>query len=265
MKTACTCAAILVAALACPRLAAQHLSDDDLKKANNPLANAKSFNLHEYYAPSIYEAPDVRGNSLLIRFAMPLAKGTILLRATQPVSTVYTGENAAGKQTYASGLGDLSFFATYTLSKATAKWLVGLGPQFVFPTATRQQAGAGKVQAGAALILFNVHQPALQWGGLITYQHSIAGQSDRNDAQLLVVQPIGIFQLGKGAYLRTSGVMNFDLENQVYVVPVGFGAGHVVKVGKTVFNVFLEPQLTVLHYGPGQPSFQLFAGMNAQF
>ncbi len=138
-------------------------------------------------------------------------------------------------------------------------------PQVVIPTATQTQTGAGKVQAGAALIAFNVKEPTLQWGGLVTWQHSIAGQSDRPDAQLLVAQPIGFFQLGKGAYLRSSGSWTFDLESGAYAMPVGFGAGHVVKAGKVVFNIFLEPQLTVLHYGPGQAAFQLFAGVNAQF
>lgn len=251
--------------LICYQVTAQQLSEEELKKANNPLADAKSFNLQNYYVPSIFDNDGIRANNLMVRYAMPFAKGKVLVRATLPVSTVYTGSGAGGKQEYASGLGDLNIFATYVLSGEGAKWLIGLGPQFVVPTATNARTGAGKLQAGAALVAFNTHSLMIQWGGLITYQHSIAGQSDRPDAQLLVAQPVGIFQLGKGAYLRSSGSWSFDLESGAYAIPIGFGAGHVVKAGKVVFNIFLEPQFTVLHYGPGQAAFQLFGGINAQF
>ena len=47
-------------------------------------------------------------------------------------------------------------------------------------------------------------------------------------------------------------------------------AGHrcirqVTVVGKTVFNIFLEPQFTILHSGTGQPAFQLYTALNMQF
>lgn len=257
--------AVMLAVMGCQRAAAQELSEEEMKKANNPMANAKSFNVQDYYVSSIYDDADVRANTMMVRFASPFAKGRVLVRATLPVSTVPTGPDAGGKQTYASGLGDLNVFATFVVTKPGGKWLIGIGPQIVVPTASRMQLGAGKVQAGGALIAFNTHLPTLQWGGLVTYQHSVAGQSDRADAQLLIAQPIGFFQLGKGAYLRSSGSWSFDLESGAYAMPVGFGAGHVVKAGKIVFNIFLEPQLTVLHYGPGQAAFQLFSGINAQF
>ena len=58
--------------------------------------------------------------------------------------------------------------------------------------------------------------------------------------------------------------MTFDFESSTYYVPVGFGAGKVVKVGSTVFNMWLEPQFTILHDGQGYPAFQIFAGLNLQ-
>ena len=46
---------------------------------------------------------------------------------------------------------------------------------------------------------------------------------------------------------------------------IGIGIGKVIKVKDTVFNIFAEPQVTVLHSGVGQPAFQLFMGLNMQF
>ena len=57
--------------------------------------------------------------------------------------------------------------------------------------------------------------------------------------------------MGKGAYLRSSGAWVFDLENDSYYVPVGFGIGKVIKSGRSVFNILLEPQFLVIGYGNG--------------
>ena len=40
---------------------------------------------------------------------------------------------------------------------------------------------------------------------------------------------------------------------------------HVVKSKKVIYNIFLEPQFSILHEGSGQPKVQLFAGINLQF
>ena len=41
--------------------------------------------------------------------------------------------------------------------------------------------------------------------------------------------------------------------------------GQVIKKGKSVFNLFIEPQYSVAWRGPGQPDWQIFAGFNMQF
>ncbi len=74
-----------------------------------------------------------------------------------------------------------------------------------------------------------------------------------------------MIQLGKGTYLRSAPLLIFDLENNTNNVPIGFGIGKVVKKIRTVFNMFIEPQFTILHDGLGQPEFQAFAGLNLQF
>jgi len=39
----------------------------------------------------------------------------------------------------------------------------------------------------------------------------------------------------------------------------------VFKAGNAIANAFIEPQFTVYHKGSGQPSFQLFMGLNLQW
>jgi len=239
-------------------------SEEEIKKANNPLANAKALNLQNYYIPTLYDDPHLKANTALVRYAMPFAGGKVLMRATLPLGATPSGYSGGTPQ-YSSGLGDLNFFVTYTFSKPDAKTLLGVGPQVVLPTASANALGAGKWQLGGAFVAFNASSPAFQWGGLITYQTSIAGDDDRVSTALLVMQPILLFQLGKGAYLRSTALWNFNLYNNAYNVPLGIGVGHVAKASNLLFNVFLEPQFTVLHEGAGQPALQFFGGINCQF
>ena len=110
-------------------------------------------------------------------------------------------------------------------------------------------------------VYFNLSSKVEQWGGLVTWQTDVSGDDDVNTA---IAQPLLFFQMGKGAYLRSSGAWVFDLENDSYYVPVGFGIGKVIKSGRSVFNIWLEPQFTILHDGQGYPAFQVFAGINLQ-
>ncbi len=232
------------------------LNDAEVQ-ANNPLASIKTFNLHNYYVPKLTGLPDATSNTMWLRYAQPI--GRFLIRASLPIPTVPTGRLSS-----TSGLGDLNAFGTY-LAVNNAKTTLGVGPLIAIPTATDEDLGSGKWQAGAALIVFQVVSPQLQIGGLVTWQTSFAGDSDRSETNLMATQLFGIWQLGTGYYLRSTGIMAFNLKSGDYNVPFGMGVGKVLKLEKVVFNIFAEPQFTVLHNGVGQPEIQLFFGMNTQF
>ena len=102
-------------------------------------------------------------------------------------------------------------------------------------------------------------------GGLVTWQTGVAGDDDRPGTNVLAVQPFYFVQLGNGLYVRSSAVMAFDLEKDTYNVPVGLGIGKVVPTDGAVFNIFLEPQFTILDRGAGQPELQILVGFNTQF
>ena len=248
---------IVVFAAVLPGLA-QQPSERELKQANNPLADFKAFNVQNYWVPELYGLPDETANTMWARFVVPVDRW--IIRASAPLPTVPTGE-ADSK----SGLGDINAFAAYLLTDPSKSRQFGVGPLLAAPTATDDALGTGKWQAGAAAVLFDATSPQLQWGGLLTWQGSFAGDDDREDTSVLVAQPFAMFQLGKGTYLRSAAIWVFDLENSEYNVPIGFGIGKILKVDKTVFNIFVEPQFTVLHRGVGQPAVQIFAGLNMQF
>lgn len=232
-------------------------------QANNPLANMTALNIHNYYVPKLTDAPgDAYLNTSWLRFAKPFSEGRLLLRVSVPFNTI-AFPNGTGNVNAENGLGDINALLTYNfISRPTAT--VGIGPLITAPTAANDVLGAGKWQAGLALVAFVVRSPQFQLGGLVTWQTSIAGDNDRENTNNTIIQPFYFWQLGKGTYLRGAPAWFFNIENESYSVPMALGIGKVIKVGDTVFNCFVEPQYSMLHRGT-QPQFQLFAGINLQF
>jgi hypothetical protein len=245
-----------VAAFAAVAAAQDEPSSD--AQANNPLANFVAFNIHNYYVPELSELDGQSANTLWMRYAQPF--GRWLFRGSLPVNRAPNGLN-----TTTSGLGDLNAFFAYLIDIGNPAKSFGIGPQVTLPTATEDETGTGRYQAGFATVYFDGSSPQFQWGGLVTWQTDFAGDDDRDGTNFLAVQPFYFFQLGKGLYFRGAPIWVFNLEANTYHLPIGLGIGKVFKSEKTVYNAFIEPQFTFLDRGAGQPEFQLFVGFNMQF
>ena len=255
-RVACVLVAVFVVVL-CGSAHGQEASEEAMKQANNPLASFTTLNFHNYFIPELSET-DGTANTLWIRYATPfkLFKGNWLLRASLPVNMAPTPEGSA------SGLGSVNAFAAYLFKMKNPEITFGAGPLAAFPTGTGDLPGNDTWDLGAAVVLFDARSNLIQRGGLVTYQTDVAGDGE---SSLAAVQPFGMIQMGKGWYLRSTGVWVFNLEADSWTVPVGMGVGKVVKAGKKVINAYFEPQFTILSSGDaGQPQFQLFFGINIQ-
>ncbi|MFJ1267090.1 hypothetical protein ACD661_00805 [Legionella lytica] len=230
---------------------------DEIAQANNPLANMQAFNVQNYYDPQISGFPQ-QGDTFWLRYAQPVKK--FLIRASMPF-TSYPITQMIKK----SGPSDFNIFATYLLDTKNPAISAGVGPLLVAPTANPSVLGSGKWQTGLAAVFFDAKSTKLQYGGLVTYQTDFAGPKNRAHTSVLAVQPFAFLQLTHGFYLRSAPIWTFNLENNSHVMPLSLGAGKVIKSGKIVYNVFVEPQFSVSTKGDAQPTTQIFAGLNMQF
>lgn len=240
--------------------AARAQSMDEVNTANNPLTPAITANLQDQWAPQLYDS-NASSNAFLLRGVLPHALGGLpqIVRGTLPIATA-PSTSGSGNTT---GLGDLNLFDLALFKRGDVA--LGIGPQLTIPTATDRALGTGKWQAGLAAVAIAPQSWGLA-GALVTWQHSIAGPSDRPTQNNLAIQPLFIYNLPQGVYLRSTATWNFALAQDTYVVPVGAGLGKVwVRSDGTTINAFAEPQWTIAHHGAGQPKFQLFAGVNMQF
>jgi len=252
----------LLAALAAfaPTLGFAAPSNEDMNASNNPLSPMLGANLQNQYVGSYYGLEDKDSNAVLFRGILPhkLFGAPQILRATLPVAT--TPDLPPDGRT--TGVGDLNLFDIFITKIGGVE--LGVGPQLTLPTASEDATGTGKWQAGIATMAIAPNPWGLI-GGLVTWQHSFAGDDDRRTQNNLQAQPFFIYNLPEGWYVRSTATWTFDLDLETYYVPLGAGVGKVWKVGKDTVNLFAEPQWTVMHHGDGVPRFQVFMGVNLQF
>lgn len=236
--------------------------DGGAAQANNPLANSTAINIQNQYIGEL-TGVGKSANQFYLRAAQPFdfLGGRWIARATLPVNTFPTGSNLD----YETGLGDFNIFAAYLFDVGNPGISFGFGPQLTVPSATQSGLGSDKWSAGFANVLFNATNPKFQWGYLLTWQASFAGDDDRDDVNVGAFQPFLFYQLQKGWYLRSSAIWSYNFENDAYTLPLGLGLGKVIKTEKAVVNMFVEPQYSVAKRGDGQSKWGLFTGVNFQF
>lgn len=236
----------------------------DVAKANNPLADANAINFQNYYQSTFYAVPDeaplILINAMNVRGV--LASGRHIVRATLPLVTSADGDP---DRRYRSGLGDFHIFDAIVLTRQNASTQFALGPLLVAPTATHSSLGAGKWQTGAAAILMKTTADGHLFGGLVTGQTHFAGDRDRRRTRLATFQPISIYQIGGGYYIRSTAISVMDFVDNRYLFPMGLGAGKVFSMGDAVGNAFVEPQITVYAKGLIQPTWIFHIGINLQW
>ncbi len=242
--------------------AVQPARADDAAQANNPLANFTALNFQNYYIGELTDS-DKDANQFVVRFAQPFEIGESLwlLRASLPFNSFPTPPTGKTE----NGFGDFNTFAAYLFDTGDPAVSFGFGPQITLPTATKNALGSEKVSLGAANVLFDGRSKLFQYGYLATWQHSIAGKDSRSDVNVGAFQPFAFLQLGSGTYLRAAPIWVYDFETDNYSVPVGLGIGQVVRKDKTVFNFFVEPQISAADKGPGGPDWQIYFALNMQF
>lgn len=129
--------------------------------------------------------------------------------------------------------------------KVAGSWLLGLGPTFIFPTANSKWTGQGKYQVGPAGLVGYLDE---KWiAGVLVQQwtsFSGAGRSRDNVSQMNL-QPFAALFFDHGWSVGYSGniLANFKASGgNVWTVPIGVGAGKIVKFGKLPVKLNLAVQ-----------------------
>jgi hypothetical protein len=131
------------------------------------------------------------------------------------------------------GLGDLSYTAFFSPA-AAGKVTWGIGPSFLFPTATDDRLGSGKWSAGlGAVILTTTNKWVI--GALAQNVWSFAGDDQRSDVNFLLAQYFLNYNIENGLYLTSAPIItaNWEAESgNQWTVPLGGGVGKLFRMGQ---------------------------------
>jgi hypothetical protein len=210
---------------------------------------------------------------LIARAIIPRIPPNTLLPFVQlirPTFSLVTIPNS--KRGTRTELGDTQLF-----DLAVAPWpavetgfRLGLGPTFVFPTATSKSAGQGSWQVGPAFAAVYTGVPKLLVGLLVQNPVSFAYTScDRPAQNTLAVQPAILFHLWDGFYLRSADatwVYGWGHHSPI-LLPLSLGVGRVmVRPGLPPLNFYVSGQWMAYHeYSPVTPKWSVNFGVTIAF
>lgn len=206
------------------------------KQAQNPVANLISLPLQNNTNFGI--GPDEETQNILnIQPVLPFEITDSLNLITRTILPVISQPDIlTGGEGRINGLGDITFTA-FISPKDSGKVTWGVGPIFLFPTATDENLGADKWGAGASVIALTM--PG-NWviGSLFSNVWSVGGSGD-NDIDLFTWQYFINYNLPDQWYLTMAPIITANWEadsDNTWTVPFGGGIGKIFKIGAQPIN-----------------------------
>lgn len=150
------------------------------------------------------------------------------------------------------GLSDIQFSAFLSPAKPGA-FIWGAGPIIQMPSGTDDSISTGKWAAGPSAVALKIDRHWV-YGALANYISSFAGQSDRGAVSQWLIQPFVNYNMPDGWYLVTGPIITANMmadSSQRWTVPLGGGAGRIIRVGQLPLNISLQGYYNVEHPDAG--------------
>lgn len=200
----------------------------------DPLTTLPQVTVRDSYAPATY-GTDAETNQIIVRPIIPRIPPRSFLPFAQlirPTFSLVTVPSLRGG--VRTEFGDLPLFDLAVLpwpDRQKTGLVVGVGPAFVFPTATSKSAGDGAWQAGPALGLIYLGIPGVVAGFIaqnpISFAYTSPSRTPENTFQL---QPVLAIHLWDKWYLR-SAEANWSVgwrRHSPTMLPLSLGIGRTI-------------------------------------
>jgi hypothetical protein len=219
---------------------------------NDPLTTLPQLFVQDAYTPSSH-GTDAHTNRVIARLIVPrvprfsLFPFVQLIRPSVSLVTLPTGRGSATRTEF----GDTQLFdlAVVPWPGRESGLMMGIGPLFVFPTATDELAGQNAWQVGPAFGTIYKAIPGLLLGCLLQNPVSFAyTSSHRRPVNTLLVQPILLKHIWRGLYVKSAD-STWALgwrDGSPTTVPVSLGLGYVIpRPGSPPWNFFVSGERMV--------------------
>ena len=235
-------ACILSALLLSPVFAAEqtgsdnHSATDLVKEDQNPLTRLYAIRFEDNAQFGFGPDEDVL-NFFRIQPLLPVNLNddwSLLVRPIIPVVHQPWPEST-------DGLSDI-VVATFLTPARAGRFIWGVGPVLVLPTATDDRIGTEKWSAGPAMGGIYTSGP---WviGAVLQNVWSFAGEDDRQDVNVMTFRPHISYNLPNGWYLSSSPSIAANWKaggDDRWLVPLGGGVGKIFTIGGQRMSALVE-------------------------
>ena len=221
-----------------------------IRDFTDPLTTLPQISIRDTFTPANF-GTHVQTNQAIVRPIIPRLPRFSLFPFVQlirPSFSLVTVPNARGDTRTEFGDVQLLDLAVLPWPSRTTGLLIGVGPTFVFPTATSRSAGQGAWQAGPAMGAVYKGIPWFVAGFVLQDPISFAYTSRNRPAQNTIeFQPILALHLWEGWYLRSAEatwICSLHRHSPT-LLPLSLGVGDViVRPGLPPLNFYVTGQWT---------------------
>ncbi len=210
---------------------------DIAKQAQNPIANLISVPIENDFYPQT-GANLLNSYVLQLKPVIPLHLSREWNLITRTIIPIIQEPDLAPGVSGATGLGDIQESLFFSPTKA-GPVIWGAGPAIAVPSATNGILGTKKLSVGPTVVVLRSHGHWL-FGALAQNLFSVAGPARRPDVNQMLIQPFVNYNIRHGWYLVSSPVITANWQanpNDTWTVPLGGGAGKILRFGKLPVNV----------------------------
>jgi hypothetical protein len=238
----------------------------------DPLTTLPQIFLKDAYSPANF-GTHVQTNQVILRAIIPRVPRFSLfpfIQLIRPTFSLVTVPSSRGGTRTEFGDTQLFDLAVLPWPGEGTGLKFGLGPMFVFPTASSKSAGQGSWQAGPAIGSVYTGISWLVAGFLLQNPVSFAYTSpNRMSQNTLQFQPVLLFHLWQGWYVRSAEAtwMVGWRHHSPTTVPLSVGVGRVmVRPGLPPLNFYVSGQwMAYRHFAPIAPQTTINFGLTVAF
>lgn len=256
-----TCMAIaLVSLLAVAWTRADEEEDLALKLAN-PVANLISIPIQANYDENIGLNDDGSAWRINIQPVIPFELNDEWNVITRTIVPLIDQSDIPVKGKSESGLGDITASQFFSPKAPTAGgWIWGVGPVWLFPTASDETLGAEKWGIGPTAVALKQRQ-GVTYGALVNHIWTYAGDSDRSDVNATLLQPFVSLTTDAATTFGLNTETTYDWKAEEWSVPINVSVGQLFRVGKLPVSLTAGARYWAdsPEYGPEDWGFRLTA------
>ena len=201
-----------------------------VKKLNNPVASLISVPFQSNFDFGLGKNDSGFQYKLNFQPVIPIGiteDWNVITRVILPV--IHQSDVIGGSRQ--AGLGDTTPSFFLSPKEPWHSTILGVGPVFLFPTATNDLLGTEKWGVGPTAVVLQQRGP-WTFGILANHIWSFAGASDRTDVSSTFLQPFLSYSLPSHTTFTLNSESTYDWEGEQWTVPLNAMVSQLVRIGK---------------------------------